>query len=468
MIPAAFDYVRAHSIDAAAAALAEHGDEAKLLAGGMSLLPLMKLRLAVPSVLVDVGRLDDLRYVRDAGDHLAVGALSRHRDLETDALLAAHCGVLRAVAAEVGDNQVRHRGTIGGSAAHGDPASDLPAVLLALDAQLVARGPGGERTIAAADFFAGFLETALAPDELLTEIRVPKTGPDDFAYEKFNRRAQDWAIVGSLAVRARGTTRVALVNMGPTPIRAGAVEAALAAGASPADAATVAPEGTEPSADINATVAYREHLARVLTRQRVGGDHLTVAVGILAAGRGRRFGAAKQLAELDGRPLVRWAVDAAMASGLRPVGVVVGPTASRVELVLPQGVDVIRAPGARKGIAHTLRALVRALEGWRQVDAVCVGLADQPLVGSDAYRRLVGAYDAGATLAVATYGGERQNPVLLARELWPRIRKLSGDVGARALMDEVPVAEVDCTDTGRPDDVDTVEDLNRLAREMER
>ena len=267
MIPAAFDYVRADSVEAAAAALAEHGDDAKLLAGGMSLLPLMKLRLAVPRVLVDVGRLDDLRYVRDADDHVAIGALSRHRDLETDGTLATHCGVVQAVAAEVGDNQVRHRGTIGGSVAHGDPASDLPAVLLALDADFVVRGPAGERTVAATDFFTGFLETALAPDELLTEIRVPKTGSNGFSYEKFNRRAQDWAIVGAIALQAGGTTRVGLVNMGATPLRARAVEAALAGGASPADAAAAAAEGTEPSSDINATPEYREHLARVLTRR---------------------------------------------------------------------------------------------------------------------------------------------------------------------------------------------------------
>src|SRR5207344_1285717 len=166
MSPAAFEYARAGSADEAVALLTEHGSEAKLLSGGMSLLPLMKLRLAVPSMLVDVGRVDDLAYIRDEGDHVAIGALTRHRDLETSDLLTRECGVLRAVAAEVGDNQVRHRGTLGGSAAHGDPASDLPAVLLALDASFVARGPNGERTIAAADFFQGFLETALAPDEL--------------------------------------------------------------------------------------------------------------------------------------------------------------------------------------------------------------------------------------------------------------------------------------------------------------
>ena len=265
MIPAAFEYVRADSADAAIAALTEHGDEAKLLAGGMSLIPLMKLRLATPTVLVDVGRLTDLSYVRDAGDHVAIGALTRHRDLETSDLLATACPALRAVAAEVGDNQVRHRGTLGGSVAHGDPASDLPAVLLALDATFVARGPGGERTIAAGEFFQGFLETALAEDELLTEIRVPKvTG--GWNYQKFNRRAQDWAIVGALAVR-NGSTRVALVNMGGTPLRATAVEAALAGGASAADAAQLAAEGTEAPADLNGSAEYREHLARVLVRR---------------------------------------------------------------------------------------------------------------------------------------------------------------------------------------------------------
>jgi carbon-monoxide dehydrogenase medium subunit len=267
VIPAPFEYERADSADAALALLAQHGDDAKLLAGGMSLLPLMKLRLAVPAVLVDVGRLRDLSYVRDAGDHVAIGALTRHRDLETSDLLREQCGMLRAVAAEVGDNQVRHRGTIGGSVAHGDPASDLPAALLALDATFVARGPAGERTVAAGDFFTGFLETALAEDELLTEIRVPKTGANGFSYQKFNRRAQDWAIVGALALRVDGATRVALVNMGSTPLRASGVEAALAGGASVAEAAQHAAEGTEPSSDLNASAEYREELARVLTRR---------------------------------------------------------------------------------------------------------------------------------------------------------------------------------------------------------
>jgi aerobic carbon-monoxide dehydrogenase medium subunit len=266
VIPAPFDYVRAASAEEAIAILAEHGDEAKLLAGGMSLLPLMKLRLATPAVLVDVGRVRELSYVRDAGDHLAVGALTRHRDLETNEVLATHCDALRTVAAEVGDNQVRHRGTIGGSVAHGDPASDLPALLLALDAVFVVQGSGGERTLSATELFRGFLETALEPEELLTEIRVPKLPGAGFSYQKFQRRAQDWAIVGAMAVR-NGDTRVALVHMGATPLRAVAVEEALAAGSSVEEAAEHAAEGTEPPGDISATPEYREHLARVLVRR---------------------------------------------------------------------------------------------------------------------------------------------------------------------------------------------------------
>jgi carbon-monoxide dehydrogenase medium subunit len=267
VIPAAFDYVRAGSADEAISLIGEHGEDAKFLAGGMSLIPLMKLRLATPTVLVDLGRVRDLSYVRDEGERIAIGALTRHRDLETSAVLAEYCGVLRAVTAQVGDNQVRHRGTIGGSVAHGDPASDIPAALVALDATFVARGPSGEREIEATAFFESFLETALAPDELLMEVRVPKSGPGGFAYEKFQRRAQDWAIVGSIAARVNGSTRVGLVNMGQVPLRARGVEEALAQGASPPDAAERAAEGTEPQADLNASVEYREHLARVLTRR---------------------------------------------------------------------------------------------------------------------------------------------------------------------------------------------------------
>jgi aerobic carbon-monoxide dehydrogenase medium subunit len=267
VIPAPFDYVRPGSADEAIAALVEHGDEAKLLAGGHSLLPLMKFRLALPTVLVDVGRLDDLSYVRDAGDHVAVGALTRHRQLETDALLAEHAPLLRHAAGQVGDPQVRHRGTIGGSIAHADPASDLPAVLLALGATLVATGPGGERTVPVDGFFAGFLETVLDPTEMLTEIRVPKAPGAGWSFQKFNRRAQDWAIVGVACVRSADRTGIGLVNMAPTPIRASAVEAAIASGASLDDAAGRADEGTEPSVDLNASEEYRRHLARVLVRR---------------------------------------------------------------------------------------------------------------------------------------------------------------------------------------------------------
>lgn len=266
MIPASFDYVRVDSAEAALAALAEHGDEAKLLAGGHSLVPLLKLRLAVPAVLVDIGRLEDLSYIRDAGDHLAVGALTRHRDLERSAVLAEHLPLLAHTAHLVGDPQVRNRGTIGGSLAHGDPASDLPAVALAARATMVITGPDGERTVAADDFFAGFLETAVQPDELLTEIRFPKATGAAWSYQKFVRRAQDWAIVG-VAVLGGATPGVALVNMASTPVRAAAVEAALASGADAATAADAAPDGAEPQPDLQASVAYREHLARVLTRR---------------------------------------------------------------------------------------------------------------------------------------------------------------------------------------------------------
>jgi carbon-monoxide dehydrogenase medium subunit len=266
MIPAAFDYQRAASADEAISLLGQAGEDAKLLAGGHSLLPLMKLRLAAPSVLIDIGRLTDLSYVRDAGDHVAVGALTRHRDLEISDVLRTHVGILAHTAGQVGDPQVRHRGTIGGSLAHGDPASDLPTVVLALGATLVARGPKGERTIAAQDFFRGFLETALAPDELLTEIRLPKvTGK--WSYQKFNLRAQDWAIVGVAAARVNGGVSVALTNMAATPVRAAAVEAAVAAGAAAADAAAAASDGLEPPSDLNASPEYRRHLATVLVRR---------------------------------------------------------------------------------------------------------------------------------------------------------------------------------------------------------
>jgi carbon-monoxide dehydrogenase medium subunit len=266
MIPAPFEYEVASSVDDAVRLLGQGGDEAKLLAGGHSLLPLMKLRFARPSLLVDIGRLAELSYVRDAGDRIAIGALTRHHDVATSDLLRQQCSIVSSAAAEVGDPQVRHRGTIGGSAAHGDPASDLPTVLLALDADFVVRGPGGERTVAAKDFFTGFLETALGPQDMLTEIRVPKTGTSG-AYVKFNRRAQDWATVAVAAVRVNGGVHVALTNMGSTPLRATGVEQALAAGADAAAAAEHADEGTNPPSDTNGSAEYRRHLAKVLTRR---------------------------------------------------------------------------------------------------------------------------------------------------------------------------------------------------------
>jgi len=243
VIPAPFEYVRAGSADEAISLIGQHGDEAKFLAGGHSLLPLMKLRLAQPSVLVDIGRVSDLSYIRDAGDHIAIGALTRHMDVETSPVLAEHVPLLAHAAGHVGDPQVRHRGTIGGSIAHSDPASDLPATTLALGATYVAQGPNGTREIPAGEFFHGFLQTALEPDEMLTEIRVPKMNGAGWSFQKFNRRAQDWAIVGVAAWRRNGDSGVALVNMGSVPILASSVSSALAGGASIADAAEQAAAG---------------------------------------------------------------------------------------------------------------------------------------------------------------------------------------------------------------------------------
>ena len=267
MIPAAFDYVRASSTEEALTLISAHGDEAKFLAGGHSLLPLMRLRLAQPSVLVDIGRLTDLSYIRDAGDHIAIGALTRHRDVETSELLKTEVPLLAAAASYVGDPQVRHRGTIGGSIAHADPASDLPATTLALGATYVAQGPNGTREIAATDFYESFMMSALAADELLTEIRVPKMTGAGWSFQKFNRRAQDWAIVGVAAWRRNGDAGIGLVNMGSTPILATSVSSALSSGASVEDAAEQAVAEADPQADLNASVEYRTHLAKVLTRR---------------------------------------------------------------------------------------------------------------------------------------------------------------------------------------------------------
>ncbi|HEY2509099.1 MAG TPA: FAD binding domain-containing protein [Streptosporangiaceae bacterium] len=260
MIPASFTYQRALSVDEALDLAAKAGEDAKFLAGGHSLLPLMKLRLAVPETLVDIGRLRELSYIRDEGDDIAVGALTTHDELSRAEMLTRELPLLAFAAGQIGDPQVRHCGTIGGSLSHGDPAADLPAVALALAARLVVRGPAGTRQIAAADFFSGLFETALEPGELVTEIRFAKPGRPAWAFQKFTKRAIDWAIVG---VAVQGG-RVALVNMGSAPLRAAAVEAALASGATPAEAASHAAEGTSAPADLNASRAYREHLARVL------------------------------------------------------------------------------------------------------------------------------------------------------------------------------------------------------------
>jgi aerobic carbon-monoxide dehydrogenase medium subunit len=264
MIPAAFEYRRAASVDEAVELLGSDED-AKVLAGGHSLIPLLRLRFVRPSLLVDIGRLDDLRYVREDGDRIAIGALTRHADLVSDPVLAAGCPLVAHGAGLVGDPQVRHRGTIGGSIAHGDPASDLATIALTLDADFIARGPDGERALPAREFFVGPFQTALGARDVLTEIRVPRA--DGGVYLKYQRRKQDWATVGVAAARVDGAVQVGLASMGPTPLRARAVEDAIASGASPADAAAHAAEGAEPQSDVSGSAEYRAHLARVLVRR---------------------------------------------------------------------------------------------------------------------------------------------------------------------------------------------------------
>jgi aerobic carbon-monoxide dehydrogenase medium subunit len=277
MQPVAFDYEVAESVDHAIGLLGEHGDEAKLIAGGHSLIPLMRLRLAAPSVLIDLDRLEDLRYVREEGDHLAIGALTRHRQVLNNPLVQEHCGILSFTAGLLGDPSVQHRGTIGGALAHSDPSGDLPTVIGTLEGELVIKGPDGERTVQAADFFVDYLMPDLGEQEVVTEVRVPKLGPNTgWSYKKFSRRSQDWAIVGVAAVVEKNngsidSARVGLTSMGSTPVRARAVEEALS-GASPddvADAANAADEGTEPASDGAATADFRRHLARVWTRRAV-------------------------------------------------------------------------------------------------------------------------------------------------------------------------------------------------------
>ena len=278
MIPAAFDYVRPSSVDEAVQALGGGGD-IKLLAGGQSFIPVMRLRLAAPDTVVDLGRVDELRGVREDGDAIVIGAMTTHADVLKDALVREHAELITKATETIADRQVRHRGTFGGALAHADPAGDLPAVALALDAEMVIAGSGGRRTVPAAEFFVDYLTTAVGEDEVLVEVRVPKLGAGwGSHYEKFNRVAQAWSIVGvAAAVQLDGDTiaqaRVALTNMSSVPVRASAVEQALTGGPASAEAvqaaAAHANEGTNPTSDLNAKADYRGHLAQVLTKRAV-------------------------------------------------------------------------------------------------------------------------------------------------------------------------------------------------------
>jgi aerobic carbon-monoxide dehydrogenase medium subunit len=279
MIPVAFDYVKATSVEDALAALRDGGEDAKVLGGGQSLIPVLRLRLSAPSVLIDVSRVDAMRGVSQDGDHLVIGAATTHHDVMTDALVRQHAPLLAQAVGTVADPAVRHRGTFGGALSHADPAGDLGSVALALECELVIAGSAGSRTVAAKDFFVDYLTTALQPDEILTAIRVPVLGAGwGFHYEKFNRVAQAWSIVGVAAAvrRSNGSiaeARIGLTNMGSTPLRATAAESALAGvDASPeaiTAAAQQAAEGTSPATDLNGQADYREHLARVLTARAV-------------------------------------------------------------------------------------------------------------------------------------------------------------------------------------------------------
>jgi carbon-monoxide dehydrogenase medium subunit len=271
MIPAPFDYEVAESAEHAVELLGSREDS-KLLAGGHSLIPLLRLRVTRPALLVDIGRIDDLRYVRDAGDTLAIGGMTRHHNIQHDALVQEHAPVLSYAAGLIGDPQVRHRGTIGGSLAHADPAGDLPAVLTALDAEVVIRGPEGERTVPVGEFVTGVFDTVLAPQDVLMEIRVPKLGPAGWSYLKFTRRAQDWATVGVSAIvhRSNGSvdkSAIAFTNMGPKPVRATAAEQALKTPDDIDAAAEASLEGTDPPSDTQGSAEYRRHLAKVLVQR---------------------------------------------------------------------------------------------------------------------------------------------------------------------------------------------------------
>ncbi|HEX2376120.1 MAG TPA: xanthine dehydrogenase family protein subunit M [Gaiellales bacterium] len=264
MIPHAFDYEQPASVADAIAMLGKHGGEARVLAGGHSLLPLMKLRLAAPDALIDIGRIASLRGITDTPDSITIGALTTHAQVAGSHAIVTGCPILAETAAGIGDTQVRNRGTIGGSLANADPHGDLPAVLLALEGEVSAEGPSGQRTIAAADLFVDYLQTSLSQDEIITAVRVPKAGRS--AYVKFNRRAQDWAIVGAAAVVDGASARIALTGVGSKPMRASAAEAAFS-GSNAAEAAAHASDGLDPPSDTAASGEYRAHLARVLVRR---------------------------------------------------------------------------------------------------------------------------------------------------------------------------------------------------------
>src|SRR4051812_453265 len=278
MIPAPFDYVAPTSVEEALAALQQHGDDAKILAGGQSLLPVLRMRLNAPEMIIDLGRIDSLRGVRDDGDAIVIGAMTPHSVVGSDPLVAEHAALVSKAVEHLADAQVRHRGTFGGALAHADPAGDLGAPVLALGAQFVIQGAGGSRTVAADDFFVGLFETAIGDDEILTEVRIPKHTGWGVRHEKFVRIAHQWPIVAvAAAVRVDGGTiaeaRIGLANMGSTPVRARAGEDALAGQPVTEDAvraaAERADEGTNPPSDLNGDADYRRHLARVLTRRAV-------------------------------------------------------------------------------------------------------------------------------------------------------------------------------------------------------
>ena len=275
MIPAPFEYVAPTSVEEALQALSEHGDEAKIMAGGQSLLPVLRMRLNAPEWVIDLSRIESMRGIRDDGDAIVIGAMTTHHDVLNDALVKEHALLITKAATEVADAQIRHRGTFGGALAHADPAGDLGAPVLALGAEFVVVGPGGTRTVAADDFFVDLFETAIGEDELLTEIRVPKHTGWGAHYEKFVRVAHQWPIV-AVAATVRGSideARVGLTNMGSTPLRARATEAALAGATASEDgvreASQLAAEGTNPPTDLNGAADYRQHLARVLTARAV-------------------------------------------------------------------------------------------------------------------------------------------------------------------------------------------------------